>query len=67
MREKNKEIIEKLKLKTGNSIKIIDMRNHPELKGKIGKIVSITSDYTLQGTWGNYDIVPFVDKFVKLG
>ena len=66
MREKNKQIVDKMQLKVGSVIKIINMANHPEMKNKIGNITAITSDYTLQGTWGNYEVVPYVDKIRKI-
>lgn len=66
MREANKKIIEDLKLTVGSTIKIIQMNNHPDMNKKIGKIINITSDYQLQGTWGNYAVVPCVDKFTKI-
>ena len=63
---RNQEIIIKLGLKKGNTIKILKMSNHPEMTNEIGVIRNITSDFQLEGTWGTMSIVPSVDKIEKI-
>lgn len=66
MQNLNKEILDKLGIRTGSKIKIIKMINHPEMTNKIGTVTSITPDYQLKGTWGNRSIVPSADTIEKV-
>ena len=63
---RNQEIVTKLGLKKGSTIKILKMSSHPEMTNKTGVIYNITSDFQLEGTWGSMSIVPSVDKIEKV-
>ena len=51
------------KLKIGCYIKIIEMKDEPNYKDKIGKVLFIDDAKQLHGTWGGCAVVPEVDKF----
>lgn len=54
------------KLKIGCYIKIIEMKDEPNYKDKVGKVLFIDDAKQLHGTWGGCAVVPEVDKFEVL-
>ena len=53
-------------LKIGPYIKVLKMRDEPDYKGKIGKVVLIDDANQIHGTWGGCALIPEVDSFIAL-
>lgn len=52
-----------MKPQVGDLIRIIDMRDEPQYKGKTGTITHIDDAGQLHGTWGGCAIIPEADEF----
>ena len=51
----------------GKKIKIIEMKNEPSYRGKIGIVEKIDDKNQLHGTWGGLAVIVGIDKFEILG
>lgn len=51
-----------MKYKIGMKIKILNMKDDPTYKNKIGKITFIDDLDQLHGTWGSLAVIPQIDK-----
>lgn len=47
-------------LKIGTYIKVLKMKDEPDYKGKIGKVVLIDDANQIHGTWGGCALIPEV-------
>ena len=56
-----------LKVKVGDTIRIIEMNGEPQYTGKVGVVEHIDSMGQIHGTWGGCAIIPELDKFEKVG
>lgn len=54
-----------MEYKIGMKIKIINMKNEPPYKNKMGTITKIDDIGQLHGTWGSLAIIPEIDN-IKL-
>lgn len=50
----------------GNYIKILEMKDEPDYKGKIGKVILIDDANQIHGTWGGCALIPETDSFIAL-
>ena len=53
-------------LKIGTYIKVLKMKDEPDNKGKIAKVVLIDDANQIHGTWGGCALIPEVDSFIAL-
>ena len=51
-----------MQYKIGMKIKILEMKDEPTYKNKVGVIKHIDDFGQLHGTWGSLAIIPEVDK-----
>lgn len=52
-----------MKIKVGNKIRIISMKDEPSYIGRVGIVEDIDAIGQLHGSWGSLAIIPEVDKF----
>jgi len=52
-----------MKVKVGDTIRIINMKGESHYNGKIGKVDHIDSMNQIHGTWGGLAIIPEEDEF----
>lgn len=50
----------------GDTIKIIEMKDEPSYKGRIGKVEFIDAENQLHGTWGGLALIPNEDDFMVI-
>ena len=53
-------------LKIGTYIKVLKIKDEPDYKGKIEKLVLIDDANQIHGTWGGRALIPEVDSFIAL-
>lgn len=53
-----------MKVKVGDTIKIVEMKDEPTYADRIGKVEFIDSLNQIHGTWGGCAIIPEVDSFI---
>ena len=51
------------KVKVGDTIRIIEMRDEPHYSNKIGRVTFIDDAGQLHGTWGGLAVIPGIDDF----
>lgn len=52
-----------MKVKVGDKIRIIEMKDEPHYTGREGIVDHIDSLNQLHGSWGGLAVIPEVDKF----
>ena len=50
-------------IKVGDKIRIINMKDEPEYKNRIGIVEHIDDAKQIHGTWGGCALIPKEDKF----
>ena len=53
-------------IKIGDTIKIIEMKDEPHYKDRIGVVTHIDDAGQIHGTWGGCAIIPDIDKYMVL-
>ena len=53
-------------IKIGDTIKIIEMKDEPHYKDRVGTVTHIDDAGQIHGTWGGCAIIPEVDEFVVI-
>lgn len=51
------------KIKVGDTIKIINMKDEPQCKDREGVVTHIDDAGQIHGTWGGCALIPEVDTF----
>lgn len=51
------------KIKAGDKIKIISMKDEPDYDNRIGVVEYIDDAGQLHGSWGSLAVIPDVDQF----
>lgn len=51
------------KVKVGDTIRIIEMRDEPNYSNRIGRVTFIDDAGQLHGTWGGLAVIPGIDDF----
>ena len=54
------------KIKIGDTIKIISMKDEPHYKDREGVVTHIDDAGQIHGTWGGCAIIPEIDTYVIL-
>ena len=52
-----------MKIKVGDKIRVIAMKDEPNYTGREGKVTMIDGAGQLHGTWGSLAVIPGVDSF----
>lgn len=52
-----------MKVKVGDKIRIIYMKDEPDYEGAEGVIEHIDDEGQLHGTWGGLTVIPELDEF----
>ena len=53
-----------LKVKIGDKIRIIEMKDEPQYSGREGVVKYIDDAGQIHGTWGGCALIPGLDEFV---
>jgi hypothetical protein len=66
IRKKSKQIKEVImnKVKIGDKIKIINMKEEPQYTDREGVVTHIDDAGQIHGTWGGCAIIPEIDEFL---
>jgi hypothetical protein len=54
------------KVKAGDTIKIINMKDEPRYKNREGVVTHIDDAGQIHGTWGGCAVIPKVDTYIIL-
>ena len=54
------------KVKVGDEIRILSMKDEPQYSGKTGTVEFIDDAGQIHGSWGGCAIIPEVDEFVVI-
>lgn len=52
-----------IKVKSGDKIRIISMKDEPNYDGRVGIVELVDDAGQIYGTWGGCAIIPEIDKF----
>ena len=55
-----------LKVKIGDKIRIIEMKDEPQYSGREGVVKYIDHAEQIHGTWGGCALIPGLDKYVVI-
>ena len=55
-----------LKVKIGDKIRIIEMKDEPQYSGREGVVKYIDDAGQIHGTWGGCALIPGLDKYVVI-
>lgn len=55
-----------LKVKIGDKIRIIEMKDEPQYSGREGVVKYIDDAEQIHGTWGGCALIPGLDKYVVI-